>query len=205
MRLATDVFSEWAQIGKDEGMEKGHAPAVNDILSAALQFFRETEFTAIDAGCGNGWVIRRLNTMDKCISSIGVDGAASMIDRAKEIDPNGIYLNADLSNWNPENPVDLVHSMEVLYYLDDIPGFIKRVHQYWLKSNGIFAFGIDHYLENEESHGWSEKVGTKMAMYSELEWKKMAEDAGFEVVQMFRAAQTKDWAGTLSLILKKSP
>ena len=36
MRPAVDVFGEWADIGKDEGMEKGHAPSVNEILNAAF-------------------------------------------------------------------------------------------------------------------------------------------------------------------------
>ena len=32
-RLATDIFSEWAMIGKDEGMQKGHFNSVNEMLS----------------------------------------------------------------------------------------------------------------------------------------------------------------------------
>ena len=127
-----------------------------------------------------------------------------MIERAQSIDIEGTYVQADLSIWNPQSPVDLVHSMEVLYYLDDIPTFLDNVNQDWLCKGGIFAFGIDHYLENEDCHGWSEKVGVRMAMYSQNEWKSMAESAGFEVIQMFRAAQTSEWAGTLSFILKKN-
>ena len=50
MRQATDVFSEWADIGKDAGMEKGHAPAVSEILAAAFEEMghRESGFDAID-------------------------------------------------------------------------------------------------------------------------------------------------------------
>ena len=39
MRPATEVFSEWAQLGKDVGMETGHAPAVKEILEAAIEQF----------------------------------------------------------------------------------------------------------------------------------------------------------------------
>ena len=194
MRTATDVFSEWADIGKDAGMEKGHSPAVAEILNAAFDEMVESihGFTAIDAGCGNGWVVRLLSSKGDCQSVIGVDGAESMISRAREIDPIGTYIHADLQSWSPKNPVDLVHSMEVLYYLDDIPGFLELVYNKWMIEGGIFAFGIDHYLENEACHGWSEKVGTKMAMYSESEWFEMVEAAGFENVQMFRAASRQD-------------
>ena len=104
MRQATDVFSEWADIGKDAGMEKGHAPAVSEILAAAFEEMghRESGFDAIDAGCGNGWVVRLLSSRPDCKSAIGIDGAKSMITRASEIDSQGTYTHADLLSWAPE-------------------------------------------------------------------------------------------------------
>lgn len=204
MRSATDVFSEWAQLGKDAGMESGHAPAVKEILSAAFDEWGDGEFCSIDAGCGNGWVVRMLKMMPNCVDSMGVDGATSMIERAHQIDPSGTYISADLSTWNPDETVDLVHSMEVLYYLENIQEFLNRVYTHWLRDNGIFAFGIDHYYENIDCHGWSEKVGVRMAMYSENEWRQMVEKSGFKIIRMFRAAQTQEWAGTLTFILKKT-
>ena len=126
-----------------------------------------------------------------------------MIDKAREIDSKGTYIHADLRTWKPEKSADLIHSMEVLYYLDDIPKFLENVNLHWLNTRGVFAFGIDHYLENENCHDWSEKVGTKMAMHSELEWREMVQNAGFEIVQMFRAAPKKDWVGTLAIVARK--
>jgi len=35
MRDATEVFSEWAGNGKDEGMERGHAASVEEMLNLA--------------------------------------------------------------------------------------------------------------------------------------------------------------------------
>ena len=37
MKQATDVFNDWAHRGKDEGMERGHSPAVNEMLEVAFQ------------------------------------------------------------------------------------------------------------------------------------------------------------------------
>ncbi len=202
-RTATEVFSEWARLGKDEGMETGHAPAVNEILSVALAELDGRSFKAIDAGCGNGWVVRLLNAMPSCVEAMGVDGAFSMIERAQKIDPEGVYKMAELSNWKPEKPVELVHSMEVLYYIGDIPAFLENIHNHWLIEGGIFAFGIDHYLENKDSHGWSEKVGVHMAMHSEKEWCQMVENAGFDVLHTFRAAPTAEWEGTLAVVATK--
>ena len=203
MRSATDVFSEWAQLGKDAGMESGHAPAVKEILGAAFDEWGDGEFCSIDAGCGNGWVVRMLKMMPNCIDSMGVDGATSMIESAHQIDPSGTYIGADLSTWNPDQPVDLVHSMEVLYYLENIQEFLNRVYTHWLRDNGIFAFGIDHYYENIDSHSWQEKLGTKMLMLKEVDWIQIFKIAGLNEVESWRSNKDENWAGTLVITGKK--
>ena len=62
MRIATEVFGEWAETGKDIGMEKGHASAVEDMIIFAIQERTNLErnFSFLDLGCGNGWVVRRV-------------------------------------------------------------------------------------------------------------------------------------------------
>ena len=37
MRKATDVFGEWAEKGKDIGMETGHSIAVDEMVTFALK------------------------------------------------------------------------------------------------------------------------------------------------------------------------
>ena len=207
MRPAVDVFSEWADAGKDIGMENGHGPAVKQIITAAFEEMNieviKRGFTSVDAGCGNGWVVRLLKERDDCAIAMGVDGAPSMIRNALKIDPDGMYTCADLMTWRPPEPVDFVHSMEVLYYLDDIPSMLRLIKDEWLVPGGIFAFGIDHYAENEDSISWPEKVGVRMATHSEQEWVSMVQQAGFEILKWFRAAATDDWAGTLSFICRR--
>ena len=206
MRPAVDVFSEWADIGKDEGMERGHTPAVQEILHAAFDVMSsesiERGFSAIDAGCGNGWVVRSLKNNPSCSLAMGVDGAKSMILRALEKDPEGLYFHADLSSWSPPEKVDLVHSMEVLYYLEDIPHFLETVRSKWLVKGGIFAFGVDHYLENEESLEWPEKVGVRMTTFSESEWISLVNSAGFDVLKVFKANENEEWPGTLVIVAR---
>ncbi|MDP6856840.1 MAG: methyltransferase domain-containing protein [Candidatus Thalassarchaeaceae archaeon] len=206
MRPAVDVFGEWADVGKDEGMQKGHAPSVDEILTAALEEINEETiqrgFSAVDAGCGNGWVVRLLSEHENCTMAIGVDGAQSMVLRALEKDPEGMYFHQDLSKWSPPEMVDLVHSMEVLYYLDDILGFLNQVRREWLVQGGILAFGVDHYSENKDSLDWPEKVGVRMTTLSEEEWSELVAEAGFEVLRVFRANKTESWPGTLSIIAR---
>ena len=71
-RPATDIFHDWALVGKDEGMEKGHAFAVNEMLDFIFKQAQELpdKFSAIDVGCGNGWVVRLLKNHFACDLSL---------------------------------------------------------------------------------------------------------------------------------------
>ena len=53
-RKATDIFSEWASIGRDAGMQKNHWNAVKNMFQTLIKE-QSKPFSFIDAGCGNGW------------------------------------------------------------------------------------------------------------------------------------------------------
>jgi trans-aconitate methyltransferase len=182
MRAATEVFGEWALAGKDAGMETGHAPAVQAMLAAALPLLSDN-FSAIDLGCGNGWVVRLLNTMTEGVVE-GVDGSLPMIEKARSIGPAGSYHCEVLPDWVPPHKVDLIHSMEFLYYLEDPAGMIQQIHDHWLNPGGIFVMGVDHYAEHEASLAWPEHVGVAMTTLTTHEWQAAILQAGFEVKQI---------------------
>ena len=77
-----EVFDSWVTLGKDEGMQKNHSKAVENMISFATK--KLEKFSFIDAGCGNGWVVRSVSKIPNCISATGVDGAFNMIDKAKK-------------------------------------------------------------------------------------------------------------------------
>ena len=83
-RTATDVFSEWAEAGRDQGMERGHGPSVEVMLERVLAQ-RQEPFTAIDIGCGNGWVVRKLLTHPLCTSASGVEAATAAATAAAAV------------------------------------------------------------------------------------------------------------------------
>lgn len=192
VRPAVDVFSEWAENGRDEGMERGHAPAVGEMLAFGLTRTAELgrSFRAIDVGCGNGWVVRQLAAMPFCSHAEGVDGARGMIHKAKRIDPEGHYHHAMLPEWAPDGRFDLLVSMEVLYYLHDPGAMLATFCESWLQPGGWAVVGVDHYAEHEASLDWPEKVGVHMTTLSEQEWVQAWEQAGFENVRSWRAAGT---------------
>mgnify|MGYP002050693284 FL=1 len=196
------MFSEWAAIGRDERMAKGHEVAVKNMLDYALKGLDNYSF--IDAGCGNGWVVRLVKANKGCVVAAGVDGAQMMIEKALSIDPTGAYYHADLGNWAPNRKVDVVHSMEVVYYLYDPKGFVANVYKNWLKENGRLIVGLDFYKENTVSHSWPEDCGVSiMQLLPEATWIGFFKDAGFSNVQSWRVDVKENWAGTLVITAVK--
>jgi trans-aconitate methyltransferase len=205
MRIATEVFGEWADQGKDIGMEKGHALAVEDMISFSIQerASLERNFSFLDLGCGNGWVVRKLENELLCVRSVGIDGAKQMIEKASEVASKSEYLLENIDTYSSPDKFDLIHSMEVLYYLENPALTLKKITDSWLNKGGRLIAGVDLYYENQESHSWEEKVGTKMMMLKEAEWIEIFSRAGLQEVESWRSNQSQDWAGTLVLTGKK--
>ena len=205
IRPATDVFSDWAATARDAGMQLHHAAAVEEMLAAVYAVLEAADgFAAIDAGCGNGWTVRRLRESRGCRAATGVDGSAGMIAKARALDPQGDYVLADLSIWSPPEPVDLVVSMEVIYYLEDPVVLLRRIASSWLRPGGCAVFGIDHYVENEPSLGWPADLHVHMTTWTEARWQSALEEAGFMLVRAWRAAAKPGEAGTLAMLAKTS-
>mgnify|MGYP005709123613 FL=1 len=198
LRSATDLFSEWADVGRDEGMERGHSASVEVMLKELLEGWNRP-FRAMDIGCGNGWVVRRLSAHALCSHASGVDGAPSMIAKARTIDPDGDYIEAMLPEWTPGAPYDLVHTMECLYYLEDPLGFLQTLHDEWMRPGGRLVIGVDHYTENPASHDWGPSLNVHMALLSMDDWTSGLKEAGFTDITAMQVGAKEDWAGTLVL------
>ena len=183
-RPATDVFHDWAVRGKDEGMERGHALSVAEMVDfiSVKSEQRNSNFSAVDVGCGNGWVVRILADNPLCQQVVGIDGAKAMIDKAKSIDDDNQYICARLPDYSPTTKFDYIHSMEFLYYLDEPEQMLQLFHDNWLKEGGWAVIGIDHYMENEDSLSWPEHVGVNMATRTINQWETAWNKAGFNNV-----------------------
>ena len=205
MRIATEVFGEWAEKGKDIGMEKGHALAVEGMISFATEerINLKRNFSFLDLGCGNGWVVRMLENNQLCVRSVGIDGAKQMIEKASEDTSKSEFLLENIDTYISPDKFDLIHSMEVLYYLENPALTVKKIADSWLNEGGRLIAGVDLYYENQESHSWEDRVGTKMMMLKEAEWMEIFSSAGLQEVESWRSNQSQDWAGTLVLTGKK--
>jgi len=197
-----EVFNNWAEIGKDEGMADGHRSAVLQMLELSLP---KRPFSFLDAGCGNGWVVRLVKSMEDCLLSEGIDGSVKMIEKARETDRLNTYYREDLTKWSPNKKYDVIHSMEVFYYLEKPEELLAKIHDNWLGTNGRLVMGIDFYRENTVSHDWPEKCGINlMRLFSEKDWIQMFKKAGFEEVSARRLDAKEGWAGTLCVIGQKT-
>ena len=202
IRKATDIFSEWASIGKDKGMQRNHWNAVKRMFQI-LNKDQSEPFSFIDAGCGNGWAVREMLKNPLCLDSVGVDGAAEMIKRAKKTDPNGNYVCKDLMEWEPKALVDIVHSMEVIYYFNDPKKLILHMKDKWLKPNGKLIIGLDFYKENTDCHNWPKKLNTKMTLLSIKEWTRILKNCGLGDIKNYQTNSSDSFKGTLVLYAKK--
>ena len=202
LKNPVEFFGNWAEIGKDEGMEKGHANSVQFMLNKIIET-QNPPYSFIDAGCGNGWVVRKVQENHNCNFVSGIDGAKQMIEKAKSIDPKGNYFCENLINWNPNQKYGVVHSMEVFYYFENPEKIIQKIYDDWLKDNGILIFGIDHYEENKSAINWPEECGVFMNTMSIKKWKNLLLNVGFKNIQNWQVGQKDDWAGTLVFLAEK--
>ena len=199
MRKAKDVFNEWAEIGKDLGMEAGHADAVEEMLKFSLKERSEIgeQFSFLDLGCGNGWATRNVYREPLCNRAVGVDGANKMVTNARSRSSEEHYVHADIATYDPKERFDLIYSMEFVYYLANPEELIQRIVNSWLNEGGRLIFGLDFYFENTESHTWPKKLNIPMFMLKEIEWINLFKATGLKEVISWRANKTIDWAGTL--------
>ena len=196
MESPIKVFSNWVLSGKDEGMEKNHSASVENMIEYSTKGIDNYSF--IDAGCGNGWVVRGISSDPRCKQAIGVDGSIQMIEKAKRLDKKNNYFCSDLLDWNPKEKVDIVHSMEVFYYFENPDLLIQHIYNNWIEPGGRLIMGIDFYTENIPSHSWPKDCAISiMQLFSEKEWAGFFKGAGFGEVKSWRHGKKDEWGGTL--------
>ena len=154
MKRATEVFGEWAEEGKDVDMEKTHAMPVNEMIDFALEerINIGKNFSFLDLGCGNGWVVRDVAQNKLCDRSVGIDGAKQMIANAESRGGKTKYILADINSFDSDVKYDLIHSMEVLYCLDNPSEPVNQIIDSWGYTKGSLIVGLDHYYETTNSH-----------------------------------------------------
>ena len=126
-----------------------------------------------------------------------------MIANAESRGGDAEYILANINSFNSQEKYDVIHSMEVLYYLDDPSYIVRKISDSWLKKGGRLIVGLDHYYENIDSHSWQEEVGTRMLMLKAEEWVQIFKIAGLDQIASWHSNKHADWEGTLVITGKK--
>jgi trans-aconitate 2-methyltransferase len=83
----------------------------------------------IDLGCGTGELTRQLHRSLAAARTTGVDRSAAMLARALPSDACR-FVCADVLDYRPDHPVDLVFSNAALHWLPDHPSLLTRLSQF---------------------------------------------------------------------------
>lgn len=122
-----------------------------------------------DLGCGPGDLTASLLARWPAARVWGVDSSSEMLERARALEEPGRleFVLADLRDWEPQAPLDLVVSNATLQWLPDHEALIPRLAG-MVAPGGTIAFGVpgnfeapSHTIlaELRSSSRWRERAG----------------------------------------------
>ena len=105
----------------------------------------------LDVGCGAGWFANSVNYRCGCPVT-GIDFNPVAVGRAKEVaralDLSTEFQVADLFQFAPPEPFDLVVSLGVLHHTDNCAAAVRRVCEF-VKPGGHVFIGLYHKYGRE--------------------------------------------------------
>jgi trans-aconitate 2-methyltransferase len=104
----------------------------------------------VDLGCGAGNVTRALRDRWPAAAVTGVDSSEAMLARARQTAADVEWHLADLAEWEPRAPVDLLFSNAALQWLDGHDRLFPRLAS-MVASGGVLAVQMPRNF-SEPSH-----------------------------------------------------
>lgn len=92
----------------------------------------------LDLGCGPGNSTAVLRARWPEADLVGLDSSAEMIAQARISQPQGTWIVADLADWEPEAPADVVFSNAALQWLPEHGRLVPRLLR-WVAADGCLA------------------------------------------------------------------
>ncbi len=110
----------------------------------------------IDLGCGPGNSTQLLWERWPDAKVTGVDNSAEMLRSARELAPGADWVQADLRDYRPVGPVDVVFANAVFQWLPDHERLLTDLLG-WIKPGGALAFQLP-YNAHEPTHRWMREL-----------------------------------------------
>ncbi len=113
-------------------------------LRPALELFQRVEHDAaglaVDMGCGTGDIARAMAARWPEAEVRGHDLSEAMLEAAEAVDPAArvAWSRADLRDWRPDRPVDVLYANAVYQWADDHETLFPRLLG-MLAPGGVFA------------------------------------------------------------------
>jgi SAM-dependent methyltransferase len=105
---------------------------------------------AIDVGCGTGWLVNGINCHYARYGSeaVGLDFNPEAIRQARVIASSlnqaATFIEADLFEYRPPQPYDLLISLGVLHHTNDCVAAVRHVCRHFVHAGGYALIGLYH-------------------------------------------------------------
>lgn len=105
----------------------------------------------VDLGSGTGRLTAHLAARWPEASVVGVDSSVEMVDRARLEHPELKWVVADIANWRPDQPVDLLFSNATLHWLDNHDELFPRFRSHVSPGGAVAVQMPDNWQEPTHS------------------------------------------------------
>lgn len=109
----------------------------------------------LDVGCGEGRFCRILREHSPGATCTGVDLTAALIERARELDPNGEYRvgKAEALPYEADS-FDLVVSYLTLIDIDDVPAALAEMTRVLRPGGSLLIANLNSFATANNGEGW---------------------------------------------------
>jgi trans-aconitate 2-methyltransferase len=142
--------------------EERAAPARDLLAQVGLSDARRI----VDIGCGPGNSTELLAARFPNAEILGFDSSPDMLTAARKRLPNAKFVEADVTSWVPEEPVDLLYANAVFHWVPDHLSVLAQLFE-TLAPGGVLAVQLpdnldepSHYLMREvaEAGPWAARL-----------------------------------------------